>query len=76
MQEILLKIVNLGDCDDPQIHIAFPAYEFEHSPAGQWLFERNIDVFWKTGMNYTGYTGMFYATMTEEQRVEWMITHG
>jgi hypothetical protein len=76
MQEVHLKTISLGDCEDPQLYIAFPAIEFEKSPAGKWLFERDIDVFWRTGMDLRGYTGMFFANMTEEQRVEWMLKFG
>jgi hypothetical protein len=70
----VLHRFTLNDCDDPEIYMAQPIYEWQQTPAGKWCMEKATELEYHTQMDYqnmgycvaiTGYLSGKNATFWE-----------
>jgi hypothetical protein len=41
--KLVVHTFKLGDVDDPEMYVAQPLWEWQESPAGQWVMEHSIE---------------------------------
>jgi hypothetical protein len=76
MQRVTVTKLKIGDCDDPEIYMAEPAYEFVNkSEQGLWLKSHGLTCGYSIGTerHYYGYVVTIYTEMTDEQWTEYRL---
>ena len=72
--------ITLGDVDDPELYIAMPLHDWQHSEEGSWIMKHSVEPpYWRASpFPITAY-GLLYeivAVLTPQDHTFWMLKWG
>jgi hypothetical protein len=80
MIRLLVKTLNVGDVEDPDIYLGAAWYDFEQTEQGQWIKTHGQDLTYHRHMDYQTYgykysiTGMFTEEDALYYKLKWGIS--
>lgn len=76
IKQVIVHTFSMGDVEDPEIFVAEPLYEWEHSEAGAWIMQHSVEIpSWRIGIGSRGYTCTVRAVLNEEDYTFWRLKY-
>lgn len=71
----LVHQFRMNDCEDPDLYMAQPLYEWQQGEQGQWVMTHGRDPFWTTQPDYAtyGYRVAIWAWIEPRRWTEWCL---
>jgi len=76
--EYVVHTIKMGDVEDPDIYVAEPMYQWEHSDEGQWIMKHAIETpVWNRIINSNNmcYEYTIRAKLTDEHYTYWKLKY-
>ena len=71
----LVKEIQMGDVDDPDLMVAFPIYEWQQTDMGKWCMKHATNIYYSTtidGYNY-GYRTTIVGDLEDKLATEFLL---
>jgi hypothetical protein len=65
---VVHKIKIIGESADPEIEIAAPFYEWQQTPAGQFIMKNAVDINWTHYLEFNSFSYIYYVVATLEAK--------
>ena len=64
----VLHEFRLGDCDDIEVYVAEPIYQWQQTDEGKWAMEKAEDIYWTTRLDheYFGHLVQIIGTLSDK----------
>lgn len=63
-KKVVVHSIRMSDCEDPDLMVAQPIYEWQQTDAGKFVMERSRDTSWHRHLDYNSY-GHVYTIVAE-----------
>lgn len=67
--KVTLHTFTMGDCDDLEIYVAQPIYEWQQTDAGKWCTEHAENMHWTAGIENYGFRIWVTGELTEQDAI-------
>ena len=79
VSDVVVYQITIGDVEDPDLAVAEPMYQWQHSEAGQWVFANAVErPYWTRQIDISTYGHLYFivARLRESDQTFWKLKWG
>ena len=77
-RKVVLHEFRMGDCEDPELYLAQPVYEWQQTEIGKWCMDNATDLQYHTNIDHLtlGYRVVITGILTGKQLTYFLLKKG